>query len=43
MILHDFLNIDEQQYAVLSTMLIVLEAALMGDILLNKHWEEVTF
>ncbi|RWW33808.1 hypothetical protein GW17_00001465 [Ensete ventricosum] len=27
-------------YAVLSTMLIVLEAALMGDILLNKHWEE---
>ncbi|URE18961.1 hypothetical protein MUK42_10686 [Musa troglodytarum] len=27
-------------YAVLSTILIVLEAALMGDILLNKHWEE---
>lgn len=36
-----FLNLQILQFSALTTILILLEAALAGDLMLNKQWEQV--
>lgn len=36
-----YLDLDQPQFAVLTIVLILLEAALVGALVFDKHWEEV--
>jgi len=40
---YTLLNLTESQHAVFTSTLILIEAALVADLVFNKHWEEAYF